>query len=450
MFDIENEINRLKNKISALDAIELSGTVTKVIGMMVESKGPMVKIGDICKIMPNSGDEPILAEVVGFRDESVLLMPFGNLSGIGVGNKIVATGTEYSVPVGEGLKGRILDALGNPMDELGDIKTDKMYPVENSPPNPLERRRIKEILPIGVKAIDSLLTMGSGQRVGIFAGSGVGKSTLLGMIARRANADINVIALVGERGREVLDFVEKDLKEEGLAKSVLVVATSDQPALLRLKSALVATAISEYFRDEGYNVMLMMDSLTRFAMAQREIGMAVGEPPVSRGFTPSVYAMLPKLLERSGTSKKGSITGIYTVLVEGDDLNEPISDTVRGILDGHIVLSRKIANANQYPAIDVLASVSRLMYDIVTDEHWKDANFIKNMMMTYNEVQDLISIGAYKKGSNPEIDRAVELKDPILQLLKQQIGEECPFEETLKKLAELAKKDDEIATPPPV
>jgi flagellum-specific ATP synthase len=285
-----------------------------------------------------------------------------------------------------------------------------------------------------VRAIDTLLTMGKGQRIGIFAGSGVGKSTLLGMIARRASADINVITLVGERGREVLDFVEKDLQEEGLKKSVLVVATSDQPALLRLKSAMVGTAIAEYFRDQGYNVMLMMDSLTRFAMAQREIGMTVGEPPVSRGFTPSVYAMLPRLLERSGTSLKGSITGIYTVLVEGDDMNEPISDTVRGILDGHFVLSRKLANNNQYPALDVLASVSRLMNDIVTPEHAKMASHIKNMMMTYNEVQDLVNIGAYKPGSDAKIDESIRLREPILGMLKQEIKESCSFEQSLEQM----------------
>ncbi len=301
--------------------------------------------------------------------------------------------------MGEALKGRILDALGRPMDDKGPLDIETTYPVESSPPNPLERVRIKEKLPLGVRVIDGLLTMGQGQRIGIFAGSGVGKSTLMGMIARNSSADINVITLVGERGREVLDFVEKDLQEEGLAKSVLVIATSDQPALLRLKCAMVGTAVAEYFRDKGNKVMLMMDSLTRFAQAQREIGMTTGEPPVSRGFPPSVYTMLPKLLERSGTSKDGSITAIYTVLVEGDDMNEPISDTVRGIVDGHFVLNRKLANNNQYPAIDVLQSVSRLMVDIVSEEHWEMANYIKNMMTEYNDVVDLISIGAYKQGT---------------------------------------------------
>jgi len=434
---LSDKIKQYKNIISKADAMEMSGTVTKVVGITVESNGPMVKIGDICKIYPYSGNDVVMAEVVGFKEKSVLLMPFGSVSGIGTGNKVVATGEEYRVGVGESLKGRILDALGRPMDDKGPLEIETTYPVENSPPNPLERVRIKEALPLGVRAIDGLLTMGQGQRIGIFAGSGVGKSTLMGMIARNSSADINVITLVGERGREVLDFVEKDLKEEGLAKSVLVIATSDQPALLRLKSAMVGTAIAEYFRDKGNKVMLMMDSLTRFAMAQREIGMTTGEPPVSRGFPPSVYTMLPKLLERSGTSKEGSITAIYTVLVEGDDMNEPISDTVRGIVDGHFVLSRKLANNNQYPAIDVLQSVSRLMVDIVTPEHWETANFIKNMMTEYNDVQDLISIGAYHAGSNPRVDRAIMLREPILNFLKQKIGESVTFEEVIQGMRDI-------------
>ncbi len=436
---LDDRIKKYKEMISHNDFMEMSGTVQKVVGMTIESRGPMVKMGDICKVYPHFGDQAVLAEVLGFKDQSVVLMPFGNVSGIGAGNKVVATGQEYMVPVGEGLKGRILDALGRPMDDQGPIEPEAYYPIENMPPNPLDRVRIKEMLPLGVSAIDSMLTVGKGQRIGIFAGSGVGKSTLLGMIARRASADINVITLVGERGREVLDFIEKDLKEEGLRKSVLVVATSDQPALLRLKSAMVGTAIAEFFRDQGYNVMLMMDSLTRFAMAQREIGMTVGEPPVSRGFPPSVYSMLPKLLERSGTSKKGSITGIYTVLVEGDDMNEPIADTVRGILDGHFVLSRKLANNNQYPAIDVLASVSRLMVEITTEEHREMANYIRNMMTEYNGVQDLISIGAYKQGASPKVDEAIMLHEPILSLLKQGIGEKVDFEEMLEKMRDITK-----------
>ncbi|MGI6152227.1 MAG: flagellar protein export ATPase FliI [Christensenellaceae bacterium] len=437
---LEDKINRYKNLIETINPVEMRGTVQKVIGMTVESKGPMVKMGDICKIYSNeAGAEAVLAEVVGFKEQSVILMPFGSVAGIGVGNKVVATGEEYRVPVGESLKGRILDALGRPIDGKGPVLTTDHYAIDNAPPNPLERVRIKDTLPLGVRAIDGLLTMGKGQRIGIFAGSGVGKSTLLGMIARHSSADINVITLVGERGREVLDFVEKDLGDVGLAKSVLVTATSDQPALLRLKSAMVGTAIAEFFRDQGYNVMLMMDSLTRFAMAQREIGMTVGEPPVSRGFPPSVYAILPKLLERSGTSQKGSITGIYTVLVEGDDMNEPISDTVRGILDGHFVLSRKLAHNNQYPALDVLGSVSRLMPEIVTEEQNEMAGFMRNIMSEYNDVQDLISIGAYKQGANARVDKAIELREPILRFLKQGVSEESTFEQTIEMMREITK-----------
>lgn len=435
--DLGDRIKKYKEMILSADAMEMSGIVTKVVGITVESNGPMVKIGDICKIYPYGEGEPVMAEVIGFRDKGVLLMPFSSVSGIGTGNKVVATGEEYKVGVGDCLKGRILDALGRPMDDKGPLQTEEYYPVESAPPNPLDRVRIKESLTLGVRAIDGLLTMGQGQRIGIFAGSGVGKSTLMGMIARNSSADINVITLVGERGREVLDFVEKDLKEEGLAKSVLVIATSDQPALLRLKSAMVGTAIAEYFRDRGNKVMLMMDSLTRFAQAQREIGMTSGEPPVARGFPPSVFTLLPKLLERSGTSKEGSITAIYTVLVDGDDMNEPISDTVRGILDGHFVLNRKLANNNQYPAIDVLQSVSRLMVDIVSPEHWEMANFVKNMMTEYNDVQDLISIGAYHAGSNPRVDRAIMLHEPILNFLKQRINEDVTFDEVLDGLKKL-------------
>ncbi len=437
--DITERIAKFKNVLDANSFVEVSGTVDKVVGLTVESKGPFVKMGDICKIFPDENGEPVLAEVVGFKEQSVILMPFGDVAGIGAGNKVIATGTEYKVPVGPALKGRVLDALGRPMDGLGAIEPEAFYAIDSMPPNPLERTRIKQPLQIGVRAIDAMLTIGKGQRIGIFAGSGVGKSTLLGMIARRANADINVITLVGERGREVVDFMEKDLQEEGLKKSILVIATSDQPALLRLKCAQVGTAIAEYFRDQGCNVMLMMDSLTRFAMAQREIGMTVGEPPVSRGFPPSVYAKLPKLLERSGTSQKGSITGIYTVLVEGDDMNEPISDTVRGILDGHFVLSRELANNNQYPALDVLASVSRLMVDIVSEEHWKMANYIRNMMTEYNNVRDLISIGAYQQGASVKTDMAIGLHEPILQLLKQEIKEEATFEQTLNMMGIITK-----------
>jgi len=416
------------------DTLEHAGRVTKIVGLAVEASGPSSKIGDICELYTLDGERSMRAEIVGFRDGQTLLMPFGSVEGIGLGSYVVYTGTSLRVPVGKDLAGRILDALGHPFDDLPAPKTEAWYPADNVPPNPLARERIHEVLPLGVKAIDGMLTVGRGQRLGIFSGSGVGKSTLLGMIARYAVADINVIVLVGERGREVRDFIERDLGEEGLRKSVLVIATSDQPALLRLKCAMTGTAIAEYFRDCGYKVLLLMDSLTRFAMAQREIGMAAGEPPVSRGFPPSVYALLPKLLERSGMSDKGSITGLYTVLVEGDDLNEPISDTVRGILDGHIVLSRSIANSNHYPPIDVLASVSRVMPEIITPEHMEAFGTLKSMIAVYREAEDLINIGAYKKGANPEIDRAVMLHSAIQSYLKQGMNECFTFEQSLEAM----------------
>ncbi len=433
---------KLHNLIEHNDLIEFNGRITRITGMMVESTGPLVNIGDVCKIYPNVGQSYIFAEVVGFRDSSVLLMPYGSISGIGPGNRVVASDADFGVSVGEGLRGRILDALGNPIDGKPPIEVEAYYPVENEPPNPLQRTRIKQKLNLGIRAMDGLLTMGRGQRVGIFAGSGVGKSTTLGMIARCSDADINVIVLVGERGREVLDFMEKDLQEEGLAKSVVVVATSDMPSMLRLKSAMVGTSIAEFFRDKGYNVLLMMDSLTRFAMAQREIGMAVGEPPVARGFTPSVYAKLPKLLERSGTSPHGSITAIYTVLVEGDDMNEPISDTVRGILDGHVVLSRKLANSNHYPPIDILASVSRLMPEIVDHSHYEMAQQVKNMMSEINEAESLLLIGAYKPGTNPVLDKALAKKDLISKMLKQGMKEHTTHDEVIEMLKEITDYKD--------
>lgn len=420
--------------------IKFIGNITKVTGLTIESNGPMASIGELCYIYPYNKAQPVLAEVVGFRDDNILLMPLGDMEGIASGSKVIASGKTLKVNVGEELKGRILDGLGNPIDGKGPIPSNKAYNVSNSPPNPLERKVIKEPLTLGVKAIDGLLTFGKGQRMGIFAGSGVGKSTLMGMIARNSSADINVIGLIGERGREVREFIEKDLREEGLKKSVVVVATSDQPALIRVKGALVATAIAEYFRDLGKNVMLLMDSVTRFAMAQREIGLAIGEPPVTRGFTPSVFSVLPKLLERAGTSSKGTITGLYTVLVDGDDLNEPITDTVRGILDGHIVLSRKLANQNHYPAIDVLASVSRVMSNIVDKEHLNMANAIKNTMAVYKEAEDLINIGAYKRGSNREIDKAIDVKEDIDNLLKQNVLESYPLEETIALMRNIADK----------
>ncbi len=428
---------QIKKYFHALDNIDLVrsyGEVTKVVGLIIESKGPQVHIGEICKVFTKHEKEYVEAEVVGFKDDKILLMPFDELKGICQGSRVVSTNEGVMVPVGMNLKGRVLNGLGKPIDNLGSISVEDYYSTDNTPPNPLTRNRITEPVSLGIRAIDGLLTCGSGQRIGIFAGSGVGKSTLLGMIARNTNADINVIVLVGERGREVNEFIIKDLQEEGLKKSVLVVATSDQPALVRLKSAMLGTAIAEYFRDEGLNVMLLMDSLTRFAMAQREIGLAVGEPPVARGYTPSVFSILPKLLERSGTSDKGTITGLYTVLVDGDDLNEPITDAVRGILDGHIVLSRDLANSNHYPAIDVLASVSRVMPNIVSKNHLNLSNQIKKTMATYEEARDLINIGAYKKGSNPDIDYSISKIKNINTFLRQDVDEVSTFDDTLESI----------------
>ena len=418
-----------------IDPLARCGRVVKLVGLTVEATGPTSKIGDICQVYALKHDTFIRAEVVGFREDRVLLMPFGATDGIGLGSLVVSLGMSLRVGVGKGYIGRVLDALGQPMDGSAAPTPEAWYPVDADPPNPLKRQRIHEAMPLGIKSIDGLLTVGRGQRLGVFSGSGVGKSTTLGMIARGAEADINVIALVGERGREVRDFIERDLGEEGLKKSVLVIATSDQPALLRLKSAMVATAFAEYFRDQGYKVLMLMDSLTRYAMAQREIGMATGEPPVSRGYPPSVYTVLPRLLERSGTSDKGSITGLYTVLVEGDDMNEPISDTVRGIVDGHIVLSRRIANSNHYPPVDVLQSVSRVMTEIVSPEHLKAAGQVKSMLAVYQEAQDLINIGAYQKGANPEIDRAVALHGPLQEFLRQDVQDYLTFEDTVQTMS---------------
>ena len=427
-------LEKYSRAIKDVDTLRYSGRVSKVIGLTIESIGPPVNIGEICQITPARGGKPIKAEVVGFRDNVVLLMPLGDMEGIGPGSGVTANGGTLKVPVGEEMLGRVLDGLGVPIDGQGPLRFSALYPVSNSPPNPLARKRITEVLELGIKSIDGLLTCGKGQRIGIFSGSGVGKSTLLGMIARNTSADINVIGLIGERGREVREFIENDLGEEGLKRSVVVVATSDQPALVRLKSAQLVTAIAEFFRSQGKDVILMMDSLTRVALAQREIGLAIGEPPVSRGYTPSVFAMLPKLLERTGTAEKGSITGLYAVLVDGDDLNEPIADTARGILDGHIVLSRNLANKNHYPAVDILQSISRVMPNIVDNEHLEYARRIKNVAAVYKNAEDLISIGAYNSGSNPEIDYAIDKIEDINMFLKQDIYEKVSFEGTLEQM----------------
>jgi len=427
-------LDKYSEILAQLDFVEYTGKVSKIVGLTIESNGPEVNMGEVCEIHALKDKCKIKAEVVGFKENKVILMPLGHMEGIGPGSNVIATGKYLSAAVGKGLTGRVIDGLGNPMDGKGDIKFDGFYPVNNDPPHPLMRKRITEPLSLGIKTIDGLLTIGKGQRVGIFAGSGVGKSTLIGMIARNTKADINVIALIGERGREVREFIEKDLKEEGLKRSVVIVATSDQPALVRLKGAFMATAVAEYYRDQGKDVLLLMDSLTRFAMAQREIGLAVGEPPVSRGYTPSVFSSMPKLLERAGNSQSGSITGLYTVLVDGDDMTEPVTDTARGILDGHIVLSRAIANRNQYPAIDVLASVSRVMSDIITDKHKAIANQIKKLMAIYQDAEDLINIGAYVKGSNKKIDTAIEYIDKILEFIEQGTHENFSFDEVVALL----------------
>ncbi|HAF26970.1 MAG TPA: flagellar protein export ATPase FliI [Lachnospiraceae bacterium] len=413
------------------------GKVINVVGLTIESAGPSAKMGDLCRIYKEgrTGDF-IMAEVVGFKNKHTLLMPYEATDRIGGGCIVECEGEPLSVPVGDDLLGKTLDGLGRPSDgsELNCIQS---YPIDAPAPDPMKREIIDTILPLGVKAVDGLITVGKGQRIGIFAGSGVGKSTLMGMFARNTKADINVIALIGERGREVREFIERDLGPEGMARSVVVVATSDKPALERKKAAMTATAIAEYFRDKGRDVLLMMDSLTRFSMAQREIGLASGEPPVTRGYPPSVYAEMPKLLERAGKNDVGSITGLYTVLVDGDDFNEPITDTARSILDGHIMLNRKLAHKNHYPAIDVLQSISRCMSQIADPEHKKAAGKLKNVLATYNDAEDLINIGAYKRGSNPNIDYAMEKIDAVNGFLLQSTDEKFSFDEEVDMLQNL-------------
>jgi len=421
--------------------IKRHGRVSQVVGLTIESVGPDVSLGGTCLIKANKYSEPVMSEVVGFKNNNIILMPLGNMSGIRPGSSVEAMDRPVTIKVSDSLLGRVLDGLGDPMDNLPPVLDGDDHRVINPPPDPLFRNRIKHPLPLGIKAIDGLLTVGKGQRIGIFSGSGVGKSTLMGMIARNTTADVNVIALIGERGREVREFLEKDLGEEGRKRSVVVVATSDRPALVRIKAAEVATSVAEYFREQGRDVLFLMDSLTRFAMAQREVGLATGEPPVSRGYTPSVFAVMPRLLERAGNSEKGSITGLYTVLVDGDDLTELVTDTARGILDGHIVLARKIANRNQYPAIDVLASVSRVMPDIVSDGHKAAANEIKKLMAIYTDAEDLINIGAYVKGSNPDIDDAIDKHPHILRLITQAVEDRFDFDGTVAAMNDILAGD---------
>ncbi len=422
--------------------VSVGGRVNQVIGMVLESLGPGIPVGSICEVSVFKNQGTVLAEVVGFREGRVLLMPLGEMRGVEPGSAIRLVGEQAGVPVAESLLGRIIDGLGNPMDGKGPLRAETQYPLYAAPLNPMERERILEPVDVGVRAINGLLTLGKGQRIGILAGSGVGKSTLLGMIARHTAADISVIALIGERGRELKDFIERDLGPEGLARSVVVVATSDQPPLVRMRGAYLATAISEFFRDRGRDVILMMDSVTRFAMSSREVGLAIGEPPTSRGYTPSVFGQLPKLLERAGTCMgKGSITGIYTVLVEGDDMNEPIADAVRSIVDGHIILSRDLASQGHYPSIEVMGSISRCMTDVVPKEQVRVAHKFLEVMSTYRRSEDLINIGAYAKGSNPKIDNAITMIDRLNGYLKQPVEEKVSFAESARQLAEIFAAD---------
>ncbi len=428
-----------RDAIQRINLYRVKGRVKELTGLIVKAVVPNVRVGELCFIHVPNQTKQLKAEVVGFKDKDVLLMPLGDLEGIGPGNEVIPTGDCLRVPVGKSLLGRILDGLGDPVDvdTKGALRPDTYYPVHNAPPDPLKRRRITKPISVGVKAIDAMLTTGEGQRVGLFAAAGVGKSTLMGMIARNTEAEINVICLVGERGRELRDFLEHDLGDEGLRRSVVVCSTSDQPSLVRAKAAYVATAIAEYFRDQGHKVLLMMDSVTRFARALREIGLAVGEPPARQGFTPSVFSTLPKLLERTGNSDKGSITAFYTVLVEGDDMNEPVADEVRSILDGHIVLSRDLANQGHFPAISVQESVSRVMTNIVDEDHVLASRKLKEVVANYAKERDLILIGAYESGSNPAVDYAIEMIDPVNQFLKQRVDHKVELSESVQELKEI-------------
>ncbi len=439
--DLNLDMAALLNLMDKADPYRQVGLVDQVIGLVIESKGPKAKIADVCLIETGDPFMPTVpAEVVGFKEGKILLMPLGELGNLSPGARVFNTGHSFRVNVGPELLGRVLDGLGNPIDDRFPVSNNLQFHVHAHAPHPLKRKEITDVIPLGVKSIDGFNTIGKGQRVGIFAGSGVGKSTTLGMIARNTEADLSVIALIGERGREVQDFIDHSLGPEGRKRSVVVVSTSEQPALMKIKAALVATTVAEYFRKSGKNVLLMMDSLTRVAMALREVGLAVGEPPTTRGYTPSVFAFMPKLLERSGTSDTGSITGLYTVLVEGDDMNEPVADTVRGLLDGHIVLSRELAQQNHFPAVDVLASVSRLMTAIADKGHREAAGKIRDLMALYKRSEDLINIGAYVQGANPKLDQAVALKGDIDALLRQEIESNAPFSETVEKMLAIAGK----------
>lgn len=430
------QMDRYLRVVEAVNPIRLHGKVTQVVGLVIEGYCPETSVGAICEVRPKDG-EPIPAEVVGFKDNKILLMPLGDLRGVGLDSLISVRRDKATLKVGPGLLGRVIDGLGNPIDDKGPLSLDMEYPIYAAPVNPMKRPPIRRPLDLGIRSINGLLTCGQGQRVGIMAGSGVGKSTLLGMIARYTEADVNVIALIGERGRELREFVEKDLQEQGLHKSVVVVATSDQPPLVRMRGAYLATTIAEYFKDQGKKVLLMMDSATRFAMAMREVGLAIGEPPTTKGYTPSVFAALPKLLERTGNFPEGSITGLYTVLVEGDDFNEPISDAMRSILDGHIVLSRELAARNIYPPIDIMASASRVMGDVTDARHRKLAGQFKETLATYRQSEDLINIGAYKAGSNPSIDHAIRKIDAMVAYQKQAVADPATLADSVAGLQQL-------------
>lgn len=439
MLQSEKIIKKYAKALEDLSPIVKSGSVSRVVGVSIESIGPKAPVGEICLLRNRKGEVVNRAEVIGFKENRIVSMGLGEMNAITPGMEIIASGEALSINLGDQLLGRVVNGLGEPIDGKPPVRSLERRPVYAVPPTPLERKRIKDPIFTGVRAIDGMLTFGKGQRVGIFAGSGVGKSTLLSMIARNTSADINVIALIGERGREVKEFIEKDLGPEGLARSIVVAATSDVPALVRIKAALTATTIAEYFRDRGMDVMLMMDSVTRLAMAQREVGLTVGEPPTTKGYTPSVFSIMQKTMERAGTSADGSITALYTVLVEGDDFNEPISDTARGILDGHIILSRRVATTGHYPAIDVLESISRLRKEVTTAEHNNAAYEIQSIMAEYRGAEDLISVGAYQKGANPKIDRAIRLIDPINKFLRQKTDEKITFDETVHDLIAISK-----------
>jgi len=441
------EISTYKSKISSIlksgNSLVKIGRVSRVIGLVIESEGPKASIGELCSLKDKKGFEICKSEIVGFKENNrILSMVLGDLNNIMPNMEIEALGKSLSVNIGNGLLGRVLDGLGTPIDGKGGIGVTKQRSIYANPPNPLQRKRISEPISTGIRAIDGMLTFGKGQRVGIFAGSGVGKSTLLGMIARNTDADINVIALIGERGREVKEFIEKDLGEDGLRRSIVIVATSDTPPLMRVKAALVATTIAEYFRDQGLDVMMMMDSATRLAMAQREVGLTIGEPPTTKGYTPSVFSMLQKTMERTGTAEFGSITGLYTILVEGDDMNEPIADAARGILDGHIVLSRKLATLGHYPAIDILESISRVRNDIISPEHKKAIMSVQELIATYKGAEDLISVGAYQQGINPRTDRAVAFNDIINNFVKQTVEQSSTIDETVGELINISNTKD--------